>query len=231
MKDYLYTFLVSISISVTLFCYTLIRTGTIHSLFWQQLFGQTAAFVLGITLLIGPLSRAHQAFSRFIKYRKEIGVMVFVFALFHALFSYVLVFDVFEAGFWTLYLTLPNIVGSLAMLGLLILFMSSRRFIQTRLGNKLWWQIQYKGVRVTAILVFVHIVLASGISSRYWLMSPTSDLLPPPAMLISQFGVGVLFLRFFEWVFPKRLTHVVIPMLILNVVVLMGVLGWKYVQQ
>lgn len=227
MKEYIYPFLASILITLALAGYGLIQSNNLSAYFFQQTLGDTAAIVLGLTLLIGPMSRAYPWFSRFLKYRKETGVMVFLFALVHAAFSYLFVFSIFTVGFWTRYLTLPNILGTLGLTGLFLLFMSSRKFIQTRLGNKLWWQIQYKGVRITALVVFTHIVLVSGVVSRNWLMKNTSGVFPPASLFITHFGLWVLGARLLEWIFPKQTKYIIAPTLVLSVVFIAGLIVWK----
>lgn len=229
MKDYIYPIFVSIIISISLALYGLLRSSNFNIFDAQQILGNTAAIALGLTLLIGPMSRAFSWFSRFLKYRKEIGVMVFVFAIAHAMLSYLVVFRIFTTGFWVRYLTLPNIVGTLGLTGLFLLFMSSRKYIQARLGNKLWWQIQYKGVRISAIFIFAHIVLVSGVVSRNWLTRNNSGTFPPVALFITHFGLWVLSVRLFEWIFPRHAKNIVPITFVLNLILLCGAIAWKLI--
>ena len=223
MKEYIYPFLASLFITHILAVYGLLLHGNLNIFFFQQTLGDTAAIVLGLTLLIGPMSRSYAWFSRFLKYRKEIGVMVFLFALLHAALSYLEVFRIFSAGFWVRYLTIPNLAGTSGLTGLFLLFISSRKFIQARLGNKLWWQIQYKGVRITALLVFAHIVLVSGEASRNWLMGSTSGKFPPVALIITHFGLWVFGVRLLEWILPKQAKYAILPTLIINIIFLLAI--------
>ncbi len=73
---------------VGLSVYLYYRRGYYDVYIANKIFAGTSAILLGIVLLLGPLSRAYDRFDRWLKYRKEIGIIAFVLALTHSITSF-----------------------------------------------------------------------------------------------------------------------------------------------
>ncbi len=160
-------------------------------------------FILGMVLLLGPLSRMFQVFDWAFKFRKELGIMGFFTAATHV---YLTMFPLARNGPWGLFRSRPwsAYPGLEALIILFILFMLSNTFSTRLLGAKLWWQIQYWGVRLTFVLVAFHMVVLKYQTIASWLMpgyahTQTPGIHYPPLVIWeTQFVLLVLVVRLSE---------------------------------
>lgn len=164
-------------------------------------------FLLGLVLLLGPLSRLFVIFDRLIVYRKELGIMSFFTSFIHV---YFVMFPLSHNGPWGLYRARPFSAypGLEALIILFILLLLSWNWARNRLGAKLWWQIQYWGVRTAFILIALHMAVLKYQTILSWfdpgqLLSPRDGSGPPILIWEAQFLLLVLLVRFSELFGPK----------------------------
>lgn len=165
-------------------------------------------FLIGIVLLLGPLSRMFSVFDWAFAYRKELGIMSFFTGLAHV---YFVMFPLARNGPWGLYLSRPFSAypGLEALIVLFVLFVLSNRYAERVLG-KTWWQIQYWGVRLTFLLIAVHMFVLKYKSILGWFVPgdvPSTDGVvhsPPLIIWETQFVLLVFLVRLSE-LFGRRL--------------------------
>lgn len=113
--------------------------------------------LLGIVLLLGPLTRMFDFFDTQFRFRKELGIMAFFTGLSHV---YIAMFPLARSGPWGLFLSRPLSAysGFEALIILFFLFIISFSWAIRALGSKLWWRLQYWGARCAFLLIVVHMV-------------------------------------------------------------------------
>ncbi len=111
--------------------------------------------LLGIVLLLGPLSRLFTMFDHALKYRKELGIMTFFTGLTHV---YLSMFPLARRGPFGFYLSQP-LSAYAALVIMLILLLLSSGVMERMLGPKLWWRLQYWGARVAFVAGAFHFVV------------------------------------------------------------------------
>ncbi len=185
-------------------------------------------FLLGIVLLLGPLSRLFSIFDRLLLYRKELGIMAFFVGLTHV---YLVMFPLARHGPWGLYQSRPFSAypGLEALILLFILFLLSWKWAMRILGTKLWWQVQYWGVRATFILIVLHMVVLKYTTIIEWVVprGHPQEIGPPLIVWEAQFVLLVLLIRFSELfgkTLARRITQIS-TVLIVATMILVAVLG------
>ena len=135
--------------------------------FWKQtiaISGYTAAVLLAICLVLAPLQKKFprvQLFNFLNRRKRQIGLSVFFYALFHA-FAYFMERYYSQGAFPWIYLLHPvNIPGVIALIILLVMALMSNDFSIKRLGYARWkyWQ---KTVYLVEGCVFLHMAFQFG---------------------------------------------------------------------
>lgn len=194
--QYLYSFLFSGCIVVGLYGAETMISGAAGLSAFNVSMAASSLFLLGIVLLLGPLSRLFEMFDRFLTYRKELGIMTFFVGLTHV---YLVMFPLARHGPWGLYQSRPFSAypGLEALLVLFVLFLISWNWSMRMLGTKLWWQIQYWGARLAFILVALHMVVLKYNTILEWIIpgQHPQEIGVPIVVWEAQFVLLVLLIR------------------------------------
>lgn len=183
-------------------------------------------FLLGIVLLLGPLSRLFNRFDWALKYRKELGIMSFFTGLAHV---YLVMFPLARNGPWGLYTSRPLSAypGLEALIVLFILFAISNRFATRVMGAKLWWQLQYWGARAAFALIAFHMVVLKQKTIMSWLipgdvpMTPGVVHYPPLIIWETQFVLLILVIRLSE-LFGVKAARIITIVMSISVLAMMA---------
>lgn len=168
--------------------------------------GGAAFLLIALIILIGPLTRLYQVFDSWMMYRKELGIFAFFLAFYHSIYSLVYLPFVYRAS------VLPStIIGILAILVLAFLFMISRHKIISRLNMKTWWKLQYFGIRITGILILLHVILLKWNGWLRWYAS-TEKALPPGSILVTLIAFFVIGVRIIDVLFPVKIARILVPL-------------------
>lgn len=179
--------------------------------------------LLGIVLLLGPLSRIFTIFDHFLKYRKELGIMTFFTGVTHV---YLAMFPLARHGPFGFYQSQPlsayaGLVGLVIMFKLLIL---SHGAVERMVGTRIWWKLQYWGVRLAFLAIAFHMIVLKYAGWGTWFMSRGlgslhgAAALPPPGLLGGIFVMFVLVVRLSE-LFGSQAARVIIQLSFLTVAV------------
>ncbi len=188
-------------------------------------------FLLGVVLLLGPLSRLFVIFDRLLIYRKELGIMSFFTGFIHV---YMVMFPLAHNGPWGLYRSRPFSAypGLEALIILFILLLLSWNWAMHKLGTKLWWQIQYWGVRTAFMLIVLHMMVLKYSTILAWTAPvlssiPKETLGPPIIVWEAQFVLLVLLIRFSE-LFGKTAARIITQistLIIVSTMILVTIYG------
>ena len=137
--------------------YLLYRRGYYDLYIANKALANTAAILFGVLLLLGPLGKYFKAFDRYLKYRKELGMVGAAIALAHVVASYFFLRDHFPLERFYTTGRIPFAFGLAATLLLVVLVVISNRPMMHLFGGKLWWQLQHWGVRLMFVAVALHV--------------------------------------------------------------------------
>lgn len=175
----------------------------------NRAFADVGAVLLGIVLLLGPLSRYFAFPDRYLQYRKELGIFGFVFALAHsAITLFVLPGTVSLAAVTAMLSSTPIIFGFAGTIGLTLLFVISNEYAAEAIGRRLWWRMQNWGVRLVFAFVFVHVYLLKWSGWMLWYKTGVArgsahPELPPLGLLVGWFMMFVVGMRLAEFLGPR----------------------------
>lgn len=230
VRQYLVALFVTLGIAGALFWYLTARRGYFDLSIINKSLASASLLLLGIVLLLGPLSRLYGRFDKWINYRKELGILAFFLGVVHV---YLSMFPLARRGPLGLYQSRPIIAFS-GLLGLLImaaLFVVSFEKIKSKIDTAKWWRSQYIGVRVAALAVLLHMTLFKYPEWIKWLGGEVDKKLtqpgwPPASLLMAVFSGFVLLVRLAEIV-GARVAKMLVPLLSL---VAVGVTGWLFLR-
>ena len=155
--EYTAAFLVAMALFILFSLYLFNRRGFYDLYIINKVFAGVAVFQLGIVLLIGPLCRMFNAFDHFLRFRKEFGIIALFFAVFHGVSSLFFLNNYFP---FEKYLTTGKIPFTFGLVGIVILifiFLISNKKSMNIIGFKIWWMIQFWGVRAAFLVVALHV--------------------------------------------------------------------------
>lgn len=160
-------------------------------------FTNTGYFLIGFSLLLGPLAKFWNHFDKFLTYRKQLGIIGFMYALLHGVVgTMIYVFpnpDILVNNYWAVAL------GLLALYLFFICYAISEIIVIKTLGPKRWRRV-IRYISYTAfILATIHIYLAKLPVWQEYISS--NNLLPPLSLVLFSFGVFVLGFRFYVFIY------------------------------
>ena len=122
-----------------------------YLMLWQ---GEVAIWLLIVTLSLSPL-RQITGMAQWLRHRRMLGLFVFFYALLHALGYATFMLQWQGDQLWSELQRRPYLwVGAAALIGLLLLALTSTQAMVRRLGR--YWKRLHQGVYGLAILVLVH---------------------------------------------------------------------------
>lgn len=180
--------------------YAAIRYGVEGLSSLNKSLATSTMFLLGIVLLLGPLSRLFTLFDHAFKYRKELGVLTFFTGAAHV---YLSMFPLARRGPWGFYASQPlsAYAGLAGLIIMFILLLLSAAAVERTIGTRLWWKLQYWGARLAFIAVAFHMIVLKYSGWGLWFSDRT--ILPPLALLATVFVTFVLVVRVSELFGPR----------------------------
>ena len=188
--------------------YIFYRRGYYDLYIANKVFAGVAVILLGSLLLIGALSRLNSFFGRYIQYRKELGIIAFFLAVTHGIVSFFFLPFKFPLSEFLATFNWSFIFGVVAAVVLGVLFILSNSRAMNAFGGQRWWQLQYWGVRLAFILIFLHVFVMKWNGWITWYkVGGSSELVHPEwpgaGLLVGWFMIFVIVVRFAEFVNPK----------------------------
>ena len=164
--------------------------------------------LLAFTFLIGPIYRYFDAFDYLLEYRKEIGIVGGVFALFHPVMAYFflpLTFPQSEIPLTSVTYG-AGLAGSLVVISLIFISYENAKIL---LGPSRWWLLHRFGLRLVILFAVIHFFCIEWSTWVQWLTQsagkPSAELLcpwmPEPTIFAGLFIVWVVIIRLYETIF------------------------------
>lgn len=206
LRQYFVAGLISIATTGGLILYLTARRGYFDLSIVNKSLASGSLIMLGIVLLIGPLSRLYQRFDTWINYRKELGILAFFLGVVHV---YLSMFLLAKRGPFGLFQSRPLVAysGLLALVIMVFLFIISFEKIKAKITTVKWWKMQYWGARIAALAVLFHMTVFKYPEWGKWLAGDAGKLAipswPPASLLVALFSAFVLLVRISELFGPK----------------------------
>ncbi|MBR9680952.1 MAG: hypothetical protein GOU98_03960 [Candidatus Altiarchaeota archaeon] len=199
LKDYGFTFLFGALIFLIFFSWSL-ALGFPTNTSLNRASANTAFILIGLTYIIGPLSRKYKFFTKKMYYRKHLGQLGLLLVLGHyigslLIFSLLGLLSTFDAYF----------TGFLALLIFLALGIISNTYSMKKLGPKTWRRIQswgYYGI----LLAFTHLLIKSWKKWSWWIQNPLS--LPPTSLFTAVFWFSTFIIRTYFYTYLGGKKHI-----------------------
>lgn len=188
--------------------YLINRRGYYDLYIINKIFAGEGAVLLGLILLIGPLSRMFKVFDRYVQYRKELGIVAFFLIMAHVVSSYFFLPNKFPvARYWSDELW-SFLFGLAASTILIFIFLISNSWASAKLGRRRWWRLQYWGLRLTFLLVVGHVFVMKYAGWVSWYQKGGSKELAHPdwpgaGLIVGWFMFFVVLVRLAEAIHVK----------------------------
>src|SRR3989344_6455530 len=182
LRQYFRAFLLALAVFAVFSLYLFLRRGYFNLFILNKVLASASLVLLGIVLLIGPISRFYNRFDKWLIYRREIGIMAFFMALAHGLISY--------SG-----KTSPALLwGIISLMIMALLFLTSSKFTEDRMNRRFWVELQSWGVRLGTLFAFWHLAALKYSGWLKWLNLERDQKLAlpdlPPASLLGALFIG-----------------------------------------
>lgn len=160
-------------------------------------FTNTGYFLIGFSLLLGPVAKFYNYFDKFLTYRKQLGILGFIYVLIHGVVGTLIYVVPNPSILWDNYWAVALGITSLYLL--FICYAISEIIVIRTLGPKKWRRL-IRYISYTAFTIAtIHIYLAK---LPVWQNYLNSDIiLPPLSLVLFSFGIFVLGYRFFVFIY------------------------------
>lgn len=188
--------------------YAAVRYGVEGLSSFNKSIATSTLFLLGIVLLLGPLSRLFTLFDHALKYRKELGVLTFFTGAAHV---YLSMFPLARRGPFGFYQSQPlsAYAGLTGLVIMFILLLLSGTAVERAIGTRVWWKLQYWGARLAFVAIALHFFVLKYQGMTQWLVERGAGgtqgmlWLPPISLLAAVFTAFVLVVRLSELLGPR----------------------------
>lgn len=207
-QQYGFAFAVAIFLFAVLSIYLFYRRGYYDLYIANKVFAGVSAVLLGIVILIGPGSRLFSFPDRYVQYRKELGIAAFFLALIHGIVSFFSLPSKFPTSGFLETLNWPFVFGLAATIILIGIFFISNDRAMNAFGREKWWRLQYWGMRITFILVLLHVfIMKWGGWVKWYKVGGGEELVHPgwpgAGLLVGWFMAFAVLIRLAEFIGPK----------------------------
>ncbi|MGB3072704.1 MAG: hypothetical protein WBB68_00360 [Candidatus Moraniibacteriota bacterium] len=219
-RDYFIAALVGVVLTVFLGVYLLLRRGYVFAApvsagalyVPNKVLAGVAVVLIGLSFLVGPLTRYFNRFDSWLNYRKEIGIVGGLFGILHGLVSVFLIPEKFTLeGLFSSYSFGTTIAGLIALLIFAALIVISYQAMIKRIGGVRWWFLQRWGIRIGVAALAYHVIAMKWVGWVKWFqvgVPKTPELanpwMAPASLLVTLFLVWVVLIRLYEAVFLFR---------------------------
>lgn len=208
VRQYVVAAIVTAATVWLVYRYAVVRYGVEGLSSLNKSLATSTMFLLGIVLLLGPLSRLFTLFDHAFKYRKELGVLTFFTGAAHV---YLSMFPLARRGPWGFYASQPlsAYAGLAGLIIMFILLLLSNVVVERAIGTRVWWKLQYWGARLAFIAVAFHMIVLKYSGWGSWFADRGAGStqgvasLPPLAILATVFVAFVLIVRLSELFGPR----------------------------
>lgn len=203
------TIIFSILLYIVVTIYYWFNRGTLNISMANRAVGDVAIILIGLSFVLSSVCYFWNFADHLIVYRKQLGVVGFIYAMIHTLVIIFYLDPVFQN--WADYLEQLNFISySLALAALLMyggMVMISTKNIIHKIGGKLWRELLRVGY-LAYIFSIIHFILLSYSYWVRWFTKPTT-VLPPFGIFTALFGILVILMRVALMI--HKITHKPLP--------------------
>jgi hypothetical protein len=219
-RDYLVAALIGAVLTVFLGVYLLLRRGYVFAApasagalyVPNKVLAGGAVVLIGLSFLVGPLTRYFNRFDSWLNYRKEIGIVGGLFGILHGLVSAFLIPKKFTLeGLFSSYSFGTTIAGLIAMIVFVALITISYQAMIKWIGGVRWWFLQRWGIRIGVAALAYHVIAMKWAGWEQWFRVggvQTAELaspwMAPASLLVMLFLAWIILIRLYESVFLFR---------------------------
>ena len=229
IRQYAVAVAVAAGLAASLSIYLTVRRGYFDLSILNKGLASASLLLLGIILVIGPLSRVYDRFDRWMLYRKELGIVAFVLGATHV---YLAMFPLARRGPFGFYLARPwsAFPGLAGLLIMAVLFAFSFDIVKQKLEQTTWWKLQFRGVRLAALAVLFHMSILKYTEWISWYQGNAGQIahpsFPPASLLVAVFSALVILVRATE-LFWNKAVRTLTPLYTLLAI---GTTAWLFLR-
>ena len=208
LRAYRTSIVITIIIVILFSTYLYFRRGYYNLYIINKVLANVSVTLLGITLLLGPLSRFFHNLDKYLHHRKSLGIVGGLLALAHAVVSFFFLPDHFSLTRFITTGIYPFAFGLTATFILVILLAISNQFMTHKLSGPLWRVLQSWGIRIAFVYIALHVFVMKWRDWLKWYQAGGSSELVRPhwpglGLLIGWFIAAVILIRLVEPIHPR----------------------------
>lgn len=161
----------------------------------------TGGFTLGISFGLISAVRYFNAPGRWMRYRRELGIVGFLYALAYTIAVIAISPDLYFEAFPSRLLSAASLLGITAMVVMAVMLLISNNAARVAMGFKRWKSVMRLGYVAYGVLV-LRVIMLEGADWLAWFATP--DGLPSPRLVLSVFATLVLVARLSLLIVPRR---------------------------
>ena len=160
-------------------------------------FTNTGYFLIGFSLILGPVAKFWNSFDKFLYYRKYLGILGFIYVLIHGMIGTLIYVVPNPSILWNNYWAVA--LGIISLYLLFICYAISEIVVIRTLGPKKWRRLIRYISYSAFIIATIHIYLAK---LPVWQNYVDSEVIfPPLSLVLFSFGIFVLAFRFYVFIY------------------------------
>lgn len=160
-------------------------------------FTNTGYLLIGLSLLLGPLAKFWNYFDKFLVYRKQLGIIGFIYSLIHGFVGTIIYVFPSPEILWNNYWSIVS--GIVGLYLLFVCYAISEIIVIKILGPKKWRRL-LRYISYTAFIVStIHIYLAKIQVWQNYINS--TNIFPPLSLILFSFGIFVLVFRSYVFIY------------------------------
>lgn len=190
----------SVIITIVVSLYYFAQRGSFSLYTINRVLADVSLLLIGLSFALSGICYYWNFADHFIIYRKQLGVVGFVYAVMHTLISF---FLPHAQPFLLYYLQPDNLVGFISAVIAFIIYagmiMVSTKYVIQHIGGQMWRKLLRVGY-IAYFFSILHFGIKIYPSWLLWFTGRESTILPPFSLLTFLVGVAVILLRIFLWI-------------------------------
>ncbi len=191
----------SLFVYIVVALYYFVQRGTFSLFIANRVAADVSILLIGLSFALSGLCYFWNFADHFIIYRKHLGVIGFIYALFHTYFA--LFMSSRAKPYVIYYLQEDRLIPFLSAVIAIIMYAGmvyiSRKSMVQKLGGKLWRQLLRLGYIAYALSI-LHFGMLLYTDWLEWLLGGGDSLFPPFSIFVFVAGVSVIVLRIALWI-------------------------------
>ena len=195
-------FVYSIILIIVLSLYGLIAGQDFNLRLISRVFAEVAIILIGLSFILSAVCYFWNFAGKYIIYRKELGVIGFMYAAIHGMYSLLMTPDILSFSnlqfFFGEKLLFSTVSAVTALCMYLFMIMISFRQVIEIISGHTWRTLMRIGY-FALFLSLIHFFILKKNSWLAWFFGQDQHIVPPMSLIIFLFGIVVLCMRIILW--------------------------------